>query len=344
MGVAAKAATAGTVALGGLSQATAANSIAIGNAAVASTAESTALGSGAVTRAATNVSSAVLGGVTYGGFAGATPTGVVSIGAVGQEHQLQNVAAGQISATSTDAVNGSQLFSVATQLSSLVGKVNSMPGGNTNVLDATGTATGTDATAGAVNATSVGSNSNVTADGGTAVGHQAIVTSTNGTAVGTNSNVTGTNGTAIGSNTAVTGNNSVALGAGSVADRDNTVSVGAPGAERQITNVADGTAPTDAVNKRQLDSAVNSVRGDLDKYKKDSYAGSASAVALSLLPQAPAPGKSVVGVSVGNYLGQTGFALGVSTYLPGGSWIFKGGASTNTRGTVAVGGSAGYVW
>jgi autotransporter adhesin len=142
----------------------------------------------------------------------------------------------------------------------------------------------------------------------------------------------------------VTANNSVALGANSIADRDNTVSVGAPGAERQITNVADGTAPTDAVNVRQFNSAVNSVRDDLQKYRKDSNAGSASAVALSMLPQAPAPGKSVVGVAVGNYAGQTGFAVGVSTYLPGGSWIFKGGGSTNTRGTVAVGGSAGYVW
>jgi autotransporter adhesin len=162
--------------------------------------------------------------------------------------------------------------------------------------------------------------------------------------VGTGASVTGTNGTAIGSNSTVTGNNSVALGAGSVADRDNTVSVGAPGAERQITNVADGTAPTDAVNKRQLDSAMGSIRGDLDKDKKDSYAGSASAVALSMLPQAPAPGKSLAGVAVGNYGGQTGFAVGVSTYLPGGSWIFKGGISTNTRGTVATGGSAAYVW
>ncbi|MGN6653531.1 MAG: YadA family autotransporter adhesin, partial [Trinickia sp.] len=104
MGVSARATVAGTVALGGLAQATGANSNAIGNGAVASTAESTALGSGAVTRAATNVSSATVGGLSFGGFAGATPTGVVSIGAVGQEHQLQNVAAGQISATSTDGV------------------------------------------------------------------------------------------------------------------------------------------------------------------------------------------------------------------------------------------------
>ncbi|MGN6650829.1 YadA family autotransporter adhesin, partial [Trinickia sp.] len=256
------------------------------------------------------------------------------------EHQLQNVAAGQISATSTDGVNGSQLFSLATQLSSLVGKVNSLPGGNTNVLDSTGAATGTGATAGAVNATSVGSTSNVTADGGTAVGHQAVVTSTNGTAVGTNANVTGTNGTAIGSNSIVTGNNSVALGAGSIADRDNTVSVGAPGAERQIANVADGTAPTDAVNVRQLDS----VRSDLNKFRKDSDAGSAAAIAMANMPQAVLPGEKVVALGTGTYGGQSAMAVGLSVATR--SWMVKGSISTpvSGHGSVAAGAGVGYRW
>ncbi|TDY21590.1 trimeric autotransporter adhesin [Paraburkholderia sp. BL6665CI2N2] len=109
-----------------------------------------------------------------------------------------------------------------------------------------------------------------------------------------------------------TGTDSVVLGANSVADRDNTVSVGAPGAARQITNVADGTAPTDAVDVRQMNSAINSIRDDMQKYRRDANAGSAPAVALSMLPQAPAPGKSVIGAAVGNYAGQTGFAVGVT--------------------------------
>src|SRR6185437_16388225 len=65
------------------------------------------------------------------------------------------------------------------------------------------------------------------------------------------------NGVALGSNASTAGfANSVALGAGSTVDRANSVSVGAPGAERQITNVADGTAPTDAATVAQLDTAV----------------------------------------------------------------------------------------
>lgn len=56
------------------------------------------------------VNRATVGGITYGGFAGAQAHGAVSVGAAGSERRIQNVAAGEISATSTDAINGSQLY------------------------------------------------------------------------------------------------------------------------------------------------------------------------------------------------------------------------------------------
>ncbi|WP_160441941.1 YadA-like family protein [Glaesserella parasuis] len=62
------------------------------------------------------VSSATVGNMIYGGFAGATANGVVSVGAAGDERRIQNVAAGEISSTSTDAINGSQLYNVAHRL------------------------------------------------------------------------------------------------------------------------------------------------------------------------------------------------------------------------------------
>jgi autotransporter adhesin len=325
MGVSANAAVAGTVALGGLSQATGANSIAIGNAAAASTAESTALGSGAVTRAATNVSSVTLNGVTFGGFAGATPTGVVSIGAVGQEHQLQNVAAGQVSATSTDAVNGSQLFSVASQVAAL----------SNNLTTLTTTASANSAS---------GPSGSVTDASDTAVGRNSVVAAQNGTAVGSGSSVTGANSTAIGANSTATAKNSVALGANSIADRDNTVSVGSAGAERQITNVADGTAPTDAVNVRQLNSAVNGVRDEVQKYRRDANAGTASAIAMANLPQAVLPGEKVVAFGAGNYGGQSAMALGLSVATQ--RWMVKGSVTTavSGHGSVGAGAGVGYRW
>ena len=97
-------------------------SIAIGNKANASTANSIALGANATTRSATNVTNATVAGHTYGGFAGTSPVGSVSVGKAGEERQIHNVAAGKISATSTDAVNGSQLYSVANDLQTQINK------------------------------------------------------------------------------------------------------------------------------------------------------------------------------------------------------------------------------
>ena len=59
------------------------------------------------------VSTATVGHMTYGGFQGDKADGVVSVGAAGNERRIQNVAAGEISKTSTDAINGSQLHAVA---------------------------------------------------------------------------------------------------------------------------------------------------------------------------------------------------------------------------------------
>ncbi|WP_455483325.1 YadA-like family protein, partial [Haemophilus parahaemolyticus] len=65
---------------------------------------------------------------TVKGFAGATAHGAVSVGASGEERRIQNVAAGEISATSTDAINGSQLYAVAKGVTNLAGQVNNLEG------------------------------------------------------------------------------------------------------------------------------------------------------------------------------------------------------------------------
>ncbi|QBQ63675.1 hypothetical protein EXH44_05230 [Actinobacillus indolicus] len=87
------------------------------------------------------VSTAKVGGITYGtasiggqAFAGATSDGAVSVGSSGAERRIQNVAAGEISKTSTDAINGSQLYAVAHQASKpITFKANS----NKDTLNAT---------------------------------------------------------------------------------------------------------------------------------------------------------------------------------------------------------------
>ncbi len=107
-----------SVAIGPVATASADNAIALGNGANASTANSLALGNGATTAAATATASGVINGTTYN-YAGTAPVGVLSVGAVGAERQISNVAAGRVSATSTDAVNGSQLNATNTSVSDL---------------------------------------------------------------------------------------------------------------------------------------------------------------------------------------------------------------------------------
>ena len=80
------------------------------------------LGNNTAGKEATTVNSATVGRLKLTGFAGVSQanqanSGTVSVGSAGSERQIVNVGAGQISATSTDAVNGSQLHALATAVS-----------------------------------------------------------------------------------------------------------------------------------------------------------------------------------------------------------------------------------
>lgn len=110
----------------------------------------------------------------------------------------------------------------------------------------------------------------------------------------------------------------------------------------RIQNIGDGVAPTDAVNKRQLDNATRSLHNKINDVDKDLRAGIAMAMAVGNLPQAYMPGKSIVAMSAGTYHGQGGFALGLSHAMENRSWIFKGAASVDTRGNFGGTVSAGY--
>ena len=105
-----------STAIGYASKATIVNSVAMGRESSATHENSVALGSYSVSKAEKSVKEATVGGITYSGFAGTTPKGTVSVGKEGRERQIVNVAAGEISATSTDAINGSQLYAVATKI------------------------------------------------------------------------------------------------------------------------------------------------------------------------------------------------------------------------------------
>ncbi len=131
-GVNAKASKEGGIAIGYNSQATANNSLSLGVNAIAADENSIALGEQAETKAFTQVANVTVGGVTYGNFLG-TANGVVSVGKIGAEKQIVNVAPGAITATSTDAVNGSQLFATQTVIGNMADSVKTVLGGDAAV-------------------------------------------------------------------------------------------------------------------------------------------------------------------------------------------------------------------
>lgn len=93
------------------------NIVSIGTNAKVTADNSIALGSDSVANSAVATASTSLNGRTYN-FAGANPAGTVSVGDSDKERTITNVAAGRISSTSTDAINGSQLHSVIQEMNS----------------------------------------------------------------------------------------------------------------------------------------------------------------------------------------------------------------------------------
>ena len=104
-----------TYALGSNINATAANSVFLGDNAAYTAAGNSTAGLDAYATNDSDIGTIAAGSLQFAG--GGTPAGVVSVGSVGSERRIQNVAAGKLSADSTDAVNGSQLYSVAEQVS-----------------------------------------------------------------------------------------------------------------------------------------------------------------------------------------------------------------------------------
>jgi autotransporter adhesin len=187
-----------------------------------------------------------------------------------------------------------------------------------------------------------------------ATGDQAAVIDDNTTAVG--------NGAfAIGAWVQATAEIPVALGAQSMADRANTVSVGSAGLERQITNVANGTQATDAVNLGQLQSAnaytdqkfstvaspadVNSLRSDMTRqfHAVDKRLDQVGAMGAAMTQMAfstqgiNSPNRR--GVGMGGYGNRAALAVGYSGQLSPKANRTFGAAVTGheTSGGVGVG-------
>mgnify|MGYP001188984624 FL=1 len=171
--------------------------------------------------------SLTVGTTTYN-FAGATPAGVVTVGGIGSERRIQNVAAGLVTAGSTDAVNGSQLYALTRPLK--------FKGDNSTVI-------------------SRGSDEQLNIVGGA---NQANLSDNNIGVIGDGTtlniklakDLTGL--TSVTTGTTVMNNNGITMGGGVSL----TTTDGLNNGGKTITNVAPGTAGTDAVNVNQLNTAA----------------------------------------------------------------------------------------
>ncbi|WP_121309997.1 YadA-like family protein [Paraburkholderia sp. BL17N1] len=208
--------------------------------------------------------------------------------------QLTNLQDGTLSATSTDAVTGAQLWTTNQTVSTLSQQINVVRNNQTS---------GTPYVA-------------VNSSGNAA---QAI----------------GNGSVAIGGGAKASAPNSVAIGEGSVADVTNTVSVGSSGSERRITNVAAGQGPTDAVNMQQF-------QGGLSDMARSAYSGTASALALTSIPEVDATKNLAIGVGTAGYKGYQAVAVGLSARVTQ-SLKVKLGAGISSA-TTAVTAGAAYQW
>jgi autotransporter adhesin len=353
----------GAIASGVNASATATNAVAIGTGATSGIANSVALGAGSTTAAAVGTASATLAGTTYN-FAGATPTGTVSVGAAGAERTVTNVAAGRISDTSTDAINGSQLYATNRAVNQIDGRVTNLENSITNIVNNGSSPNFQVGGSNTTVATASGNNS-------TAGGSNAVASGNNSTAIGGNSTASADNSTALGNGATVTHGNSVALGAGSattvgaqnnyngayVGNSTSTGEVNVGG--RTITGVAPGIAGTDAVNVNQLNAGVDQAVTRANQYTDSRLAqldndvwtlergyrgATSSAMAMAGLPQAYLPGKSMLSVGFGGYQGEYGMAFGLSGITENGRYVYKAQASGNTTRDWGFSVGAGIQW
>nr|WP_306457856.1 YadA-like family protein [Pseudomonas moraviensis] len=277
----------------------------------------------------------------------------VTFNPAGTSVKLTNVAAGTLNASSTDAVNGSQLFATNQTVDNLVNNGAGIKYFHSNSTLADSQATGLDSIA---------------------VGPQSVAAGANSFAAGSGANATADGSLALGRLSQAQVEGGIALGEGSVADRvlapttgtipagsgaviydtsDATllgsVSVGKAGSYRQITNVADATDAHDAVTLRQLTGAMGSLSSTGTLYfhanstnPVDSLASGAESIAVG--PATVVNGDNGIGIGNQASVGQAaagGIAIGRNTQVLLASGIALGSAAqAAAEQSVALGAGA----
>ena len=229
----------GAMVLGNNASVTAKNAVALGNNTKVDNESAVALGTGSETAAAVATPSATINGAVHN-FAGINPASTVSVGKAGMERTVTNVAAGRISATSTDAINGSQLHAVTSEMDKGVAYVGDVKAASATANQFTRKfGEQTNIIGGVTDPTKLSDNNiGVVSNGTDTLNVKLAKTLTGLESVTAGSTTINNDGLTVGGKTYVTPN-------------------GINANNQKITNVADGSNPNDAVNYGQLQKAIN---------------------------------------------------------------------------------------
>ena len=309
------------------------NAIAIGTGAKANRDNSVALGGGSTTdKAGTKQTSYTLPtGVTatWSGGESTLEGDVVSFGAEGFERQLKNVAPGEVSATSTDAINGSQLAAIADQIALKYVSINSTDvpnkdntGAKANNSIAIGPNASTDTAA--TSSVAIGDGANTTGRSTVALGLSAQATSANATALGANSIASQDDTVAVGHGAKATDGNASAFGADAIASNIESTAIG-------HGTAASGASSTALGNRTKVGGTAGVGIGMLANATKD-YSIAIGGESSSTADNSIAIGrKSSVSENDGIAIGTRSNASAVKSIAIG------DGASATTADGVAIG-------
>ncbi|EEW96015.1 hypothetical protein HMPREF0406_00455 [Fusobacterium animalis 3_1_33] len=300
-----------------------------------------------------SIGSGINNSVALGNNSTVSSSNEVSVGSATQKRKITNVADGEVSATSTDAVTGKQLYSgEGIDVNAWQNKldVTKKDASNLSASDISawksklGVGNSISNSATSTGSTGLGADNNVTGEYSTAVGYKNKVSGNHSGAFGDPNVVTGNGSYAFGNDNTIKGDNnfvlgnnvtidagiqnSVALGNGSTVSSSNEVSVGSATQKRKITNIADGevsATSTDAVNGRQLYNAMqnsnntfkNEVNEKIDNVKNEvRNVGSLSAALAGLHPMQYDPkAPTQVMAALGHYKNKQAVAIGASYYF-----------------------------
>ena len=352
---------AGATALGSAAQATGTSSVAVGPAATASDTRSVAVGADAnadghrATALGTNTKasgpgavalgneseavnkklwnrtneSAVIDGVKLNGWAGTKTMGEVSVGTKDKERAISNVAAAEISETSTEAVNGSQLYSAVKKVAE---NKRDILANSTKIENHEGRITNN---ANRLNSVEQKQTAHDVLIRNNAANIDALIKRADANdIVGVNSNKQ-----AISANKQAIETNKQAIETNKQAIETNAKNIGANASQinvnrAKIDKLSNGIAQA---NKR-----IDSLSDDVRKHRKLASAGIASAFAVANIPHATYAGKSALGVGVGGHGGQQALAVRYSRLSDNTKWLVSASGSVDTQSQVTYGAGLTY--